>query len=124
MTPADALSPTRRALVCSAAALLAYVGLVHEFVGTKLYPDGPAWFGGPVGWHAAGLGLLAAGILIFAALLGRARVPVRALAAVLGIAGAIATCGEAYVHGGFHFFAFTMVVASAFIVLVSRPAPA
>ena len=124
MTYTDPMSPTRRALACSAATLLAYLGLVHEMVGARLYPDGPARFGGPIGWHAAGVGLLLLGALIVLALLGRVRAPVRALAAGIGAAGAAVVAGEAYLHGGFHFFAFTTVVAAAFIVIVTpRTAP-
>src|SRR5581483_3735177 len=52
-----------RAIACAGAVLLAYVGVVHEVVGTTLYPDGPAWFGGALGWHAAGAALIVLGLV-------------------------------------------------------------
>jgi hypothetical protein len=64
-----------RALASAGAILIAYVGVVHEVVGSRFYPDGPASFGGPLGWHAAGLAAIAAGVLLLLAALGRARVP-------------------------------------------------
>ncbi len=110
----------RRALACAGAMLLAYVGLVHEVVGATLYPDGPAAFGGPLGWHAAGLGLVALGVLLIAGTLGIARVPVVSLAVIAGVAGALVVLGEAVVHHGFHFFAFTMMLAGALIAVAAR----
>ncbi len=110
----------RRALACAGAMLLGYVGLVHEVVGATLYPDGPASFGGPLGWHVAGLSLVALGMLLVAGTLGVARVPVVPLAAIAGVAGALVTLGEAVVHHGFHFFAFTMALAGALIVVAAR----
>jgi hypothetical protein len=114
-----ALSP-RDAIRCCAAALLAYVGVVHEVVGATLYPYGPAAFGGPLGWHAAGLALVALGLLAGAGLLGVVQAPVALLGAVGAGAGAVALAGEALQHGGFHFFAFTMVVAGAILAGTRR----
>ncbi len=113
----------RQALACAGATLLAYVGVIHEVVGATLYPDGPLFFGGTVGWHAAGLGLLATGVALAAATLGVVRLPVVALALALGAAGAVAVAGEAWVHGGFHLFAFTMVVAGLGVALAAREVP-
>lgn len=110
----------RRVLGCCGAALLGYVGFVHEVVGATLYPEGPAVFGGPVGWHAAGIALIALGLLAGAGVLGLARVPVVALGVVGSVAGGAAVAGEAIRHGGFHFFAFTMVVAGAIVVVAGR----
>ncbi|MBI3767160.1 MAG: hypothetical protein HY271_01565 [Deltaproteobacteria bacterium] len=110
----------RRALACAGAMLLGYVGLVHEVVGATLYPDGPASFGGPLGWHVAGLSLVALGMLLIAGTLGVARVPVVPLAAIAGVGGALVVLGEAVAHHGFHFFAFTIVLAGALIVVAAR----
>jgi uncharacterized membrane protein len=110
----------RRALAAAGATLLAYIGLVHEAVGTRLYPDGPAVFGGPFLWHAAGLSLLAMGILALAGVLGMLRVPVVLFAVVAIVAGAAGVAGDAWLHGGFHFFAFTMIVAGALVVTAMR----
>jgi uncharacterized membrane protein len=110
----------RRALAAAGATLLAYVGMVHEVVGDRLYPDGPALFGGILCWHAAGLSLTAIGIVTLAGTLGLARVPVVLLAIVAIVVGALAVAGDALLHGGFHFFAFTMVVAGALVVATMR----
>ena len=69
----------RRALACGAATLVAYVGVVHEVVGSTLYPQGPAALGGPLGWHALGISGIAAGLALAAGVLGLARVPVLTL---------------------------------------------
>ena len=110
----------RRALASAGATLLAYVGVVHEVVGQRLYADGPAYFGGPLGWHAGGMALTAIGLLTVAGTLGLMRVPVVLLALVAVGVGCIAIVGEAVVHSGFHFFAFTMVVAGLVIVAMMR----
>ncbi len=109
-----------RALACCGGTLLAYVGLVHEVVGSTLYPEGPAAFGGPLGWHAAGFSLIGLGVLIAAGAFGSVRVPIVPLAAFTSAVGFIVLVGEAVRHGGFHFFAFTMVVAGAFVVVETR----
>jgi uncharacterized protein (DUF2336 family) len=44
--------------------------------------------------------------------LGAVRVPRRALAGVAGVAGVGAMLADALLHGGFHFFAATMVLAA------------
>ena len=110
----------RQALAFAGATLLAYVGVVHEVVGTRLYPDGPLFFGGTIGWHAAGIGLIAAGAALAVAALGVFRLPVVALSLTLGGAGAVVFVEEALVHGGFHLFALTMVVAGAVVALATR----
>lgn len=109
--------PPRTALAWTGAVLIAYVGLVHEVVGARLYPDGPALSGGPVPWHALGLAGIATGLALVADLLGALRVPRRVLAAAAGVAGAGAAVVDALVHGGFHFFAATLVVAALMVVL-------
>ena len=118
-TPPPALS-RRRAMAAAGATLLAYIGLVHEAVGQRLYPDGPAVFGGPLPWHAAGLSLLAMGLLALAGVLGILRVPVVLFAVVAIVAGAAGVAGDAWLHGGFHFFAFTMMVAGALVATSMR----
>jgi hypothetical protein len=101
-----------RALASAGAVLVAYVGVVHEVIGTTLYPDGPAFFGGSVGWHAAGLGAIAAGGLLLLASLGVARVPWRVLAAVVGASGALVALADALTERSFHLFAATLPIAA------------
>ena len=92
-------------------------------VGARLYPDGPAYFGGPLGWHAAGLSLVGLGVAMMGGTLGLARVPIVPLALVGIVAGAVSVVGDAVVHGGIHFFASTMVVAGALALLSGRSRP-
>jgi hypothetical protein len=101
-----------RALASAGAILVAYVGVVHEVIGTTLYPDGPAFFGGSVGWDAAGLGAIAAGCALLLAALGRARVPWRVLAVVVGASGAFVALEDALHEHSFHLFAATLPIAA------------
>jgi hypothetical protein len=98
-----------RALASAGAVLVAYVGVVHEVIGTTLYPEGPAFFGGSVGWHAAGLGAIAAGGLLLLAALGRARVPWRAIAATV-------------LERSFYLFATTLPLAALAVAIGLRRA--
>jgi uncharacterized membrane protein len=117
---APALVSRRQALAFAGATLLGYVRIVHEAVGSTLYPYGPAAFGGPLGWHAAGLSLVAAGVLIGAATLGLLRLPVVPIAALLSLVGAAFVALQALGHGDFHFFAFTMLVAGLLVAFSAR----
>ena len=119
MSTSVPLSP-RAAASCAAATLVAYVGVVHEVVGAQLYPDGPAQFGGPLGWHAVGVMGIAAGLLLVAGVLHVLPIPIAALAALIGAMGGIVFVGEALLHGGFHFFAFTLLVACGTLVAAER----
>ncbi len=111
-----------RALASAGAVLVAYVGVVHEVIGTTLYPEGPAFFGGSVGWHAAGLGAIAAGGLLLLAALGRARVPWRAIAAAVGGAGAFVALQDALFERSFHLFATTLPLAALAVAIGLRRA--
>jgi len=110
------LSP-RNVLACCAATLVGYVGIVHEVVGTTLYPDGPSSFGGPIGWHAAGVAAIVAGGLLAAGALRWLRVPVVPLAAAVGGIGGVVFIDDALSEGSFHFFALTLVIASAVLAV-------
>jgi hypothetical protein len=111
-----------RALASAGAVLVAYVGVVHEVIGTTLYPEGPAFFGGSVGWHAAGLGAIAAGGLLLLAALGRARVPWRAIAATVGGAGAFVALQDAVLERSFYLFATTLPLAALAVAIGLRRA--
>lgn len=106
-----------RSLASAGAILIAYVGVVHEVVGSTFYPEGPASFGGPLGWHAAGLGAIAAGGVLLLAALGRTRVPWRTLAAVVAGAGAVVAVGDAWQERSFHLFAATLPIAALAVAI-------
>jgi len=117
-SPARAVE-RERLLAFAAATLVAYVGLAHEVVGARLYPDGPAALGGPLGWHAVGLAGIAAGALLIAGTLGLLAVPLVPCAlAIAGIGGLFAAWDA--MRGGFHFFALTLVIAGIVLARAAR----
>jgi uncharacterized membrane protein len=112
-----------RALATAGAALVLQVGLAHEFVGTRLYPDGPDLLGGLVAWHALGVAGIVAGAAMIAAALGMVRLPSRAVAATVAAVGLACVAADAVVHGGFHFFAATIVVGALLVLVASDARP-
>ncbi len=108
-----------RLLAFAAATLVAYVGIAHEVVGTRLYPDGPAMLGGPVGWHAVGIAGIAAGALLIAGTLGLVSVPLVPCALAIAAIGGLFTAWDA-ANGGFHFFALTLVIAGSVLALTAH----
>ena len=117
---AAAATPERaRLLAFAAATLVAYVGIAHEVVGTRLYPDGPALLGGPLGWHAVGIAGIVAGALLIAGTLGVLTVPLVPSALSIAAVGGLFVAWDA-VNGGFHFFAMTLVIAGSVLALAAR----
>jgi hypothetical protein len=111
-----------RALASAGSVLIAYVGIVHEVVGSTFYPDGPAHFGGPLGWHAAGVAAIAAGGVLLLASLGRARVPWRLVALAVGGVGAFLALEDALREHSFHLFAVTLPTAALAVAIGLRRA--
>ena len=109
------------ALATAGGVLVMQVGLAHEFVGAQLYPDGPALFGGPIGWHLVGLSGVVAGLLMTATALGFIRAPLRFIATSLITAGIVLLLADTLLHGGFHFFACMLVVGSSMALLAPHP---
>lgn len=101
-----------RALATAGGMLVLEVGLAHEMVGTRLYPDGPALLGGPLGWHAVGVAGIAMGLFMTGGALGLTAMPPRLLATATIVLGFAFVALDAVVHGGFHFFAATLVVGA------------
>jgi hypothetical protein len=118
--PARQRELVARTLASAGAILIAYVGVVHEVVGSTFYPDGPAHFGGPLGWHAAGLAAIVAGGLLLLAALGRARVPWRALTLAVGGSGAFVALLDALREHSFHLFASTLPIAALAVAIGLR----
>lgn len=115
----DAPSDRARLLAFAAATMIAYVGVVHEVVGTRLYPDGPALLGGPLGWHAVGIGGIAVGVLLILGTLGMVTVPLAPVALAIAGLGAGFVAWDA-ANGGFHFFASTLVIAGVVLARATR----
>jgi uncharacterized membrane protein len=108
-----------RLLAFAAATLVAYVGLAHEVVGARLYPNGPAALGGPLGWHAVGIAGIAAGAVLIAGTLGVLAVPLVPCALAIAGVGGLFVAWDA-MNGGFHFFALTLVIAGTVLALTAR----
>lgn len=110
-----------QSLATSCAMLITFIGVCHEAVGTRLFPWGPNLFGGTMGWHTAGLGCIAIGLVFLGGTLRFIRFPV-VLALVIA-AGAFAIgVFTAVTHQEFHLFAFTLALAAAGMAFCHRAA--
>ena len=109
-----------RALATAGGMLVLEVGLAHEVVGARLYPDGPALLGGMIAWHAVGLAGIVMGMLMTGGALGLIAMPPRPIVTATMLLGVGFIVLDAVVHGGFHFFAATLVVG-AWLVRVAAP---
>lgn len=111
----------RNAMAAACSLLIAFVGVVHEVVGSTLYPEGPSKFGGPTGWHTAGLTVVLAGAILVVSSLGMVHAPVRIIAAIISAAG-FAGAVSALAHGHFHLWAATLAVSGAAVALLYQGA--
>ncbi len=116
--------PIRNALAAALSLVMAFVGVVHEVVGSTLYPEGPASFGGAVPWHIAGLSLVVAGAVLVASTLGLMRAPIRILASVVALVGLAIAIGDLIQLQHFHLFAATLAVSGAGIAVLYQPSRA
>lgn len=103
---------TSHAFAVAGCVLILFIGLCHEFVGAVVFPWGPAVLGGPLGWHALGLGGMALALLLLGAVLGRVPLPVAPMALAFVAIGVGLTAYTAASRGQFHFFAASLVVAA------------
>lgn len=94
-----------QSLASCGAALIAFIGVCHEFVGHVLFPWGPALFGGPVGWHTLGAFVIALGLLLLGGVLRLIKFPVVPFAAAIVALGVGIGVFAAAVHQQFHLFA-------------------
>ena len=109
MTKGEARS---QALAVSGAAIVAFIGVVHEVVGETIFPWAPAFVGGYVSWYAMGAACLAFGLALLAATLGFIRMPVVIPCLVLAAGSLALTVVVALTHGEFHFFAVSLAAAA------------
>lgn len=94
-----------RSLASCGAVLIAFIGVAHEVVGHILFPWGPAFLGGPLGWHGTGLLAIASGLLLLGGTLRLFRFPVVPFALSVAAAGAFFVIVTAVLHHQFHMFA-------------------
>lgn len=94
-----------QSLASCGAALIAFIGVCHEFVGPTLFPWGLAFLGGPIGWNGVGLLAIVSGLVLLCGTLRLFRFPVipfSLLAAAIGLFFFVVT---AVLHRQFHMFA-------------------
>lgn len=94
-----------RSLSSCGAALIAFIGVAHEAVGHILFPWGPAFLGGPVGWHVTGVLAIASGLLLLGGTLRLFRFSVVPFALAAAAMGAFFVVVTAVLHQEFHMFA-------------------
>jgi len=95
--------------------MIAFIGLCHEVIGATLFPWGPAAFGGPFGWHAAGIAGITSGLLLLLGTLHVVDVPVFLLALAVAVVGATITVYTALAHGQFHLFAVVLALSGILV---------
>jgi len=113
-----------QSLAACGAAVITFVGVCHEAVGATLFPWGPAFLGGPVGWHGTGLVAIAAGLALLGGTLGLFSFPVVPLALVAAAIGVFFLVAAAVVHGQFHVFALAVVCCGTLTAYCHRRATA
>ena len=79
-------------------------------------------FGGAIGWNAAGVACIVAGLLLLAGTLHVRKLPVFAIAVFIAALGAAITVYAAAVHAQFHFFALTLCLAAVMVAVCHRRA--
>jgi hypothetical protein len=100
-----------QALATSCAAIIAFIGVCHEFIGDTVFPWGPEFLGGPIGWHGLGIFTIAAGSLAVAGTLQRINVPITLFAILVATIGVTIALLTAVLHGQFHMFAVVGALA-------------
>ncbi len=101
-----------RSLASCGATIIVFVGIAHEFVGDIVFPWGPSFLGGPVGWHAAGLLGIVVGLLLLGGTLQLIRFPVVGQSLLIAAMGAFFLIVAAVMHGQFHMFALAAFLAA------------
>lgn len=102
-----------QSLGCCGATLIAFVGVCHEFVGHILFPWGPAFLGGPIGWHALGLFAIASGLALLGGTLRLFPFPVAPFALLASAIGIVFVAIPAVLHHQFHMMALAVFFSGA-----------
>jgi hypothetical protein len=113
-----------QSLAASGAAVITFVGVCHEAVGATLFPWGPAFLGGPIGWHGTGLVAIATGLGLVGGALGLFPFPVVQLSLLASAIGVFFVVATAVLHGQFHVFALAVVCCGALTAYCHRRATA
>ena len=101
-----------QSLASCGAVVVAFIGLTHEIAGHVIFPWGPDFLGGPVGWHAAGLTAIASGVLLLAGSLRLIQFPVVPVALTVAVASVFFVVVAAVLYRDVHAFAAIGLFAS------------
>jgi hypothetical protein len=101
-----------QSLTTTGPAVITANGLHHELMGKIVFPWGPEFLGGPIGWHGFTLVVIAFGIAMLLGTLGVIRLPVLLMCgtAIFVCSGLILV--SAIYHQQFHALAFTSLIAT------------
>ena len=113
-----------QSLASCGAAVIAFIGVCHEGVGSTLFPWGPALFGGPVGWHGLGLACIGGGALMLGGTLRLIAFPVVPVALLVVGIGTGLVLFTAVAYGRFHMFALAVATAGVVAAVFHRKAVA
>ena len=111
-----------QSLAASGAALITFIGVCHEVVGAELFPWGPSFFGGPIGWNAVGLFAIATGLALLGGTLQLYHFPVVAVSILAALVGAFFLIVTAVLHHQFHLFALVGSISGAATAYCHREA--
>jgi hypothetical protein len=110
-----------QSLAASGAAIVAFIGVVHEAAGGLIFPWAPVLLG-PVAWHALGLSAIAGGTLIFLGTLNLVRVPVVLFSLLVAVLALVIGVLTAILKHEFHLFAFAAMLAGVTTAYFNRKA--
>lgn len=111
-----------QSLASCGAALIIFIGICHGFVGEALFPWGPAFFLGPVGWYGAGIAVIILGFLLLGGILRRFSFPVVAVSLVTAVGGLAIAIIAQVLHNQFHLFALAVTFSGLLIAYFYRKA--
>lgn len=113
-----------QSLASCGAALIAFIGVCHEFIGHIVFPWAPALLGGPIGWHCLGIFAIASGLLVLGGTLRLIKFPVVPFALIAVVIGIVLLVFTAVAHRQFHMPALAAAVAGAITAVFHRKAVA
>ncbi len=111
-----------QSLAACGATLIAFIGVCHEVAGRIIFPWGPAFLGGPVGWHAVGLFAIASGLVLLGGTLRLFPFPVVPFSLLAAIIGVFFVVTTAVLHREFHVFALSAFFAGIVTAYCHRQA--
>lgn len=108
-----------QSLASCGAALIAFIGVCHEFVGHLLFPWAPALFG-PVIWHGLGIFAIVVGVSMLLGTLRLIAFPVVAFASIAAVLAKVVFVFTAVAYLQFHLFALVAAMAGAVTAVFHR----